>query len=435
MPRILKIAIVLSALSSAPALAEPQAAEERKVEPVAAAQAPEKRKVEPVGPWAYKRIERFHADLRAEKFDYALDTLDEMKRNTSLNSHERALMWQGYGYAYIGTENYEKAAEALENCLAARGLPFQAEVQTRYNLAQILVMLERPQRAIEEFEQWFVHAANPSPTAYYMAAMAYMQAERRGDAVEYVDRAIAGAPEPKEPWLQLKNAMLVEEKKLDEAEAVLAELIERYPKKAYWMQLAAIYSETNRPERALTTLEMAYLQGYLDQESEFVTLAQMYLYNQIPYRAAAVLQDGLDKGIVGDTSKSWLLLAESWMAARERDRALPPMKKAAEISEDGNVYVRLAQVYIEREEWGEARGALDKALAKGDLKHPGHAQLFLGIALANEKRWDQAERAFASAQQDEGTSKAADYWLKHLAAKRQEGAQEQASAAESSTTG
>jgi uncharacterized protein HemY len=408
------LSIALLALISSPAAAESAVAE----------QVLEERKVEAVGPWAYKRIERMHEDLRAEEFEYVLDTLDEMKRNHTLNAHERALMWQGYGYAYIGTEDYEKAAEALENCIATGGLPFQSELHTRYNLAQILVMLERSGRAIEEFEQWFAHARNPSPTAYYMAAMAYMQAGRRREAIDHVDLAIEKAAEPKESWLQLKNAMLVEEKDYEGAEAVLGELIERFPKKAYWMQLAAIYSETNRHERALTTLEMVYLQGLLDQESEYLTLAQMYLYNQIPYQAAAVLRDGLDKGIVADSSKSWQLLADSWLAARERDEALPPMRKAAELAENGNVYVRLAQILIDREEWGEARGALEKALAKGDLDHPGHAQLFLGIALANEQQWDRAERAFAAAQQDQATEKAAEYWLNQVAAKRSEGGQE-----------
>lgn len=425
MPRSCKILLMVLLLAGGPAFADPQPADP----------STETRKVEPVGPWAYKRIERMHEDLRAERFDYVLDTLDEMKRNHTLNAHERALMWQGYGYAYIGTENYEKAAEALENCIAAGGLPFQAELHTRYNLAQILVMLERPDRAIVEFEKWFEHAGNPSPTAYYMAAMAYMQAGRRRDAIEHVDRALAGASEPKESWLQLKNAMLVEEKDLAAAESVLGELIERFPKKAYWMQLAAIYSETNRHERALTTLEMVYLQGLFDQESEYLTLAQMYLYNQIPYQAAAVLQDGLDKGIVADASKSWQLLADSWLAAREREQALPPMRRAAELAEDGNVYVRLAQLFIEREEWTEARAALDEALEKGDLKHPGHAQLFLGIALANEKKWEAAERAFVAAQREQATEQAAAYWLSQVASQRRDGAQEQAAAASEQAAG
>jgi len=387
------------------------------------------RVVEPVGAWAFKRIERAHQDLRAEQFDYVLATLDEMKRNHKLNSHEQALMWQAYGYAYIGKEDYESAADVLGRCLATGGLPFQAELHTRYNLAQILVMLERPEPAIAEFEEWFRHAENPTPAAYYMAAMAYMQGGDRRHAIEFVDRAIAGAATPKESWLQLKNAMLVEEKDFDGAEDVLTELIARYPKKAYWMQLAAIYSETKRHERALTTLELVYLQGLFDQDSEYITLAQMYLFNQIPFQAAAVINDGLDKGVIKDSPQAWQLLADSWMHARERDRALPPMRRAAELAKDGNLYVRLAQILVDREEWGEAREAIAMAEEKGGLRHPGHAQLLLGIASANEERWGEAEQAFAAARQDEKTEKAADYWLRHLAERHAQSPNEQASVA------
>ncbi len=383
--------------------------------------------VEPVHPWAYKRIERAHADLREENFDYVLATLDEMSANSKLNSHERALMWQTYGYAYIGKQDYDKAADALSRCLDTRGLPVQAELHARYNLAQILVMLERHERAVAEFEEWFRHASNPSPTAHYMAAMAYMQNGQRRKAIESVDQAIALASAPKESWLQLKNAMMVEEKDYAGAEAVLAHLIERFPKKAYWMQLAAVYSETKRHERALTTLELVYLQGLFDQENEYVTLAQMYLFNQIPYQAAAVINDGIAKGVVQESPQAWQLLADSLLHARERDRALPPMRRAAELAADGNVYVRLAQILVDREEWGEAREALARAMEKGDLRHPGHAQLLLGIASANEERWGEAQRAFAAAQKDEKTEKAAEYWLRHLASLQKQSDSQQAS--------
>ena len=384
------------------------------------------RKVESVGPWAVKRMERMYADLRDENFDYVLETLDEMKANYKLNSHERAKMWQGYGYAYLGVEDYEKAAEAFTQCIATRGLPEAEELHTRYNLAQILVMLERSELAIAEFEKWFPHARNPSPASYYMAAMAYMQSGKRRKAIEYVDVAIDKATSPKESWLQLKNAMLVEEEEFEAAEVVLGQLIERFPKKAYWMQLAAIYSQTKRHERALTTLEMVYLQGLLDSESEYLTLAQMYLFNQIPYQAAEVIRSGFERGVLKDDAKSWHLLADSWLHARERDRALEPLQKAAELAADGNVYVKLAQLRVEREEWGEARLALERGLSKGKLRHPGHAQLLLGIACANEEQWGEAEVAFAAAQRDAKTEKAAQYWLKQIASKQEPSGQEHA---------
>jgi tetratricopeptide (TPR) repeat protein len=212
---------------------------------------------------------------------------------------------------------------------------------------------------------------------------------------------------------------------------VLVELIELFPKKSYWMQLAAVYAETGRHEKALTTVELVYMQGLLDQKGEYMTLAQMYLYNQIPYEAAELLKDGLDKGVLEKDAKTLQLLADSWLHARERERALVPLRQAAELSEDGNVYVRLGQILIDREDWAGAREALAAAIDKGELRHPGHARLLLGIANANEERWGEAERAFVAAREDEKTEKAANYWLQHLASRRSAAEQRAAASTDS----
>ncbi len=415
MIRIVSTVALLMVMASIGLAAEPPAVE---VE----------RQVEAVQPWSFRRLERVREDLRNEEFGFVLDTLREMKRNPTLNSHERGLMWQAFGYAYIGQEKYEEAAAALEECLDTNGLPQAVELHTRYNLAQILVMLEHPKPAIEHFTEWFKHARNPAPTAHYMAAMAYMQDKQSRKAIEHIDRALEIASAPKESWLQLKNAMLVEEKDFASAELVLDELIERFPKKAYWMQLAAVYSETEQHERALTTLELVHIQGLFDQASEYTTLAQMYLFNQMPYQAAKILREGLDSGKLESTSATWQLLADSLLHARDRDAAVAPMQTAAELATDGNVFVRLAQIHIDREEWGDARDTLNLAIQKGNLRTPGHASLLLGIASANEERWGEAERAFTAAQADDKTEKAAVYWLKHLASRREQSEQRRASA-------
>ena len=56
------------------------------------------------------------------------------------------------------------------------------------------------------------------------------------------------------------------------------------------------------------------------------------------------------------------------------------MRQAADLSEEGNLYVRLGQVNMQREEWSEAVRLLGKAIAKGDLKGPGNVHLLLSIS-------------------------------------------------------
>jgi len=378
------------------------------------------RPLEPARPWAYKRIDRAYDDLAAERYDLMLETLDEMRRNHKLNARERALMWQAYAYAYTSREQYPQAAEAMEQCLAAAGLDDSATMQMRYNLAQIYVLLERPDDAIREFTLWFAAAPNPSGAAYYMYAMAHVQQGDKDEALRLARRAVEqGGGEAKEPWRQLVASILIERKRYAEAVPVLQALIERHGKKIYWLQLSAVYSALEQSDRALAVLELAHRQGLLTQRSELMTLAQLYLYNQIPARAASVLDAGIRAGVIEPDARTYQLLADSLLHARQRAAAMAPLERAAQLSEGGNAYMRLAQVHLEREEWEPARVALAKAIEKGQLTSPGHAYLLLGVASANARRWADAEHAFHAAVAYEPVKGSAEYWLKHLASQRE----------------
>lgn len=372
-----------------------------------------------VGPWAYRRLQRAQDALAAEQYEEALAALDEMKPNPKLNSHERALLWQTYGIIYSARDRYAEAADAFARCLAARGLPEEAEMQIRYTLAQLYLLLERHEEAIGEFSQWFARAPNPAPSAYYLFAMAFVQKGDPVEALRYAEIAVERSGGlPSESWLQLVAALRLQLQQLREAIPILEQLIVHYPKKQYWLQLSAVYSGLGESERALAVLELAHRQGLLVEGGELMGLAQLYLYNGIPYRAAEVLADGIRRGVIAGDERTYRLLADSLLHARERERALEPLRKAAELSADGNAYVRLAQLQLEREQWDAARAALEAAIEKGQLSSPGHAYLLLGIANANSQRWAEAEKAFALARTFEPTETSAAQWLRHLASKR-----------------
>ena len=43
----------------------------------------------------------------------------------------------------------------------------------------------------------------------------------------------------------------------------------------------------------------------------------------------------MDDGLIEGDGDAYEMLANSWIASREYDRSLPPLKQAAELSEDG----------------------------------------------------------------------------------------------------
>ena len=128
------------------------------------------------------------------------------------------------------------------------------------------------------------------------------------------------------------------------------------------------------------------------------------------------MKRGLKDGVIEDNSENLELYANSLLHAREYDLAIDPLRDAAEAAENGDLYHRLAQVHIEVENWNKARGALESALNKGDLRDEGSVLLLLGIANFNEDRLDSARKAFERAAKNEKQADSAEKWLNHVEA-------------------
>ncbi len=367
-----------------------------------------------VSEYAYKKLERAHELLAADDYAGAKKEVDQLAGRRGLNSHERALVEQTYGYVASAQEDYATAAAAFERCLALDALPEGAQLNTRYNLAQLYLALERYDKAIVTLKAWFGEAENPAPQAYYLLAAAYMQAEQPQQALEPARRAVEASSAPKEPWLQLLLALRLQRKEYGEARKLLEELVTRFGGKAYWLQLSSVYAELGREEDALAAMQVAYELGLLDRDSELRNLARMYLYHEIPYRAAMVMEKALAEGVAASDPEAWELLADAWLSAREFDEAIEPLGKAAQASDDGKLYVRLGQLQMERQQWHAAATAFAQALAKGGLPDRGKVALLLGIAHYSGDRLTQARRAFEKAREIDGQREEAERWLAYL---------------------
>ena len=378
---------------------------------------PQLRRVQAPGPWAAKRITAAQEALAEENWAEALEILQEMKERKKLKGIETATMWQFYGFIYSSQDppNYKKAVVAFEKALEPNALPEATQTATYMNVAQLYVMQERYTDAIKTFEKYFEQTEDPSPDAYYMYAIAFTQKGQVRKAIPWAIKAVDSGANPKEPWLQLLSSLYFETKQYKKAVDVLEILVARFPKKNYFIQLAALNNELGREQRALAVLELAYHQKMLNQDSEYRNLAQLYLSQDIPYQAARVMEKGMKSGVVKKDRKAYDLLAQSLLLARERERAIPPLTESAARGKDGSAYLRLAQLHLDVADWEEAEAALEKAIQKGDLKKPGMAQLLLGISNFNQEDYEEAKDAFFAAREVEDTEESATQWLKQVA--------------------
>jgi tetratricopeptide (TPR) repeat protein len=364
-----------------------------------------------VDPRTGKKLTQAIELLQAEDYAGAAKILKSFNLNR-LNDYERALVQQTLGYVAASQEDFAEAAERFSAALELESLPEGQQVSTRFNLAQIYMMLERWDDAIATFNKWFQEVETPNSLGYYMLAVAYYQSGDLDKAFAPATKSVEMATTPKEAWIRLLLALYMEKKQYREALPLVERLVSLYPKKPYWMQLSAIYAELGEDSKALASQQLAYQEGFLTEDKELRRLAQMYLFHDLPFRAATVLDRAIEEEKVESDTKALELLGNSWLAAREYDRALAPLERAAEVSEDGELFLRLGRVYIQREEWEKAAESLNRALEKGNLEEVGNVHLLLGIAVYNQKRLDRARRSFVRALDFEESNKNAEQWLR-----------------------
>jgi tetratricopeptide (TPR) repeat protein len=361
-----------------------------------------------------KRLTAAHEALEAEQYEAAAEILVELeKRSKRLTPYERAIVFQMLGMTEASQEKYEQALVYFEKCLSEDALPHGAIVSTRFTIAQLYMATDEFEKAVKALEMWFKEVETASGNAYYLLAAAYYQLDEIKKAIVPAETAIKVSKKPKPPWLQLLVGLYYETKQYPKAVKPLEMLIMIDPKKSYWTQLSSLYAHLEQEEKSLAIMQLAYAQGYLTKDSDLRALAQLYLYHSLPYQAGVVLEKAGADDLVEKTPTYWEMLANSWLLAREAERAFEPLRTGAEVSEEGSLYARLGQLYIEREEWANASAALEKAIAKGDLHDEHTTHLLLAISYHHQQKYSAARKHLRLARNSETETlrNSANQWL------------------------
>ncbi len=88
----------------------------------------------------------------------------------------RARIYQMLGTMAATNEEYEKALDYLEKCVAEEALQPEEQLRSLYLVGQLQTMLERYDDAIVTLELWISQVETPAPSTYYTLAVTYYQA-------------------------------------------------------------------------------------------------------------------------------------------------------------------------------------------------------------------------------------------------------------------
>lgn len=349
--------------------------------------------------------------LNQDKHNEAMNVLKGLTIDT-LSPYERSRVEQIMATITYAQGNFDAARKHMQAAIDSGGLNTQEASQAKYQIAQMYMAEEKWVEGAAAMEAWIKQAPEPSSAAYYLLAVAYYQQEKYEQALPAARKAVELVDKPQESWLQLLMSLLLQQENYKEAVPVLERLISLFPdKKIYWMQLSSVYAQLENIEKALAILQIAYHAGMVTEDADIRRLSDMMMVEGIPYRAAMLIEDAIEKKQVKIDSKLYERLANSWIAAREYRKSLPVLQKAAEMSGDADIYMRIGEVNIQLEDWAAAATALQSAVSKGGLKDTGNAQLLIGIAFYNQKKYGDARTWLQRAAGSKAHAKTANGYL------------------------
>lgn len=371
-----------------------------------------------VGTSCAKRLTKVQEFTEAEEWGPAEKELRSAFTRGCSPGFEHSQVNRYLGYVYYAQDKIKLAIKAYLALINEPEADAQQRTDTRYTAAQLLFVTEDYPQAVKQLEAWVKEAAIVDPGGKILLARGYYQLNRKTDALnlveEVVRESVAAGQVPKENWLNFQWALYYEKDKYKETILVSNRLLTNYPKIKYWKQLAAMYGALENGKKELLALEVTYLQNGLDKEKQFVALAYQYLAVDIPYRAASLLDKGMQNGTIERNEKNLALLGSAYQRAQEYRKASPVLEEAAKKSANGNAWSRLAGVYLNLNENAKALVAARNAIKKGGLKREDLAWMNRGTAEQELHCYSAAAKSFDRAIKFKKTEKGARSWKQYV---------------------
>lgn len=370
----------------------------------------------------FKRLNNAYELVGEEQYADAMEHLTYVG-NRARDDYTKAIVAQGIAQVQWAMGNYDESLKQFERAVEINALPNQTHFALMYQIAQLYYMNERYDDALQRLELWFCKSPQDKITAaaWVLKASIYAQKEDWEEVIKAISTAIGMDADPKEAWYQLKLAAHFELEQWRAAGETLEVMITKWPnKKQYWVQLSNTHFKLEDDAKALSVIALAHRKDLLDKQTDLLYLSNLYSFRDVPYKAAAVLEQGIEDGLVEPSEKHWTIVADAWYAADELEHALKAYEEAGKAALDGKIDLRRGYILIDLERWEDANQALSQALEKGGIsdRQTGEAYLMLGMSEFNLGNYDRASTNWGRASRYDSAKAAAQQWMNHLREER-----------------
>lgn len=363
------------------------------------------RKSQAVGEKVGKAIAKAYELYGQNQVGEALALLEPVE---APNTYDKAYLDKFIGQLYI-EKNPEKSMTYMIRAVKPDVLGFTDQGTLLRNIGDLSLMAKKYDQAISYYNQWMDFTGETDANVYLRIANAYYETKRYDKVIAPSDKAIAVSKTPRKEPYQMKVGSYLELKQTKKAIEVLETMLPLFPnEKQSWVMLGQFYSMDEQYEKALAIIDMAYKQGLLKTENEIKLLANLYNNNNVPYKAATLLDKHLAAGLLKADRIMLMSIASSYSSSREFEKAAKFYGQLAAKENDGDAYRRQGNALLMANRNAEAVTALQKALEVG-TKEKGKVHVDLISAYFYQGKMREAYQHVQLARQN-GQEKMANSW-------------------------
>ncbi|WP_448248144.1 tetratricopeptide repeat protein [Thalassotalea agariperforans] len=369
-----------------------------------------KRKTQLMGPSVGKKVQAAFDAYTADDINGAIQILldidvdDDEIFDKATRARYLAVMYAQKGDAWDESMKY------LKEAIAPNVLTEADHGESLKLLADLQMQEKQYKEAVANYYKWMDFTCKNDGNTWVKISQAYYELKQLDKMIEPADNAIKAMKKPSQNPYILKVTSYYERKKYKEAIDVLETVVQVFPgEKQWWTQLGMFYLLVEDYAKSLATLELAYIQGHLVKESEVKTLVQLYSSNQMPYKAAVLLEKHMNEGLITRDDKNLETLANAWHAAMHIADAAKVFGEVAKLTNDAKHYQKQGVLLVQDEQFKPGIAALTKALDLG-VKSPGRLHMSIAESHFYLGEFKQAYAAIKKAMEYPQTRKTAKSW-------------------------
>jgi tetratricopeptide (TPR) repeat protein len=348
------------------------------------------------------------ADLSIEELEQQLGSIEEAYAKSSAGRH--------LARHYVERKEYGKAIEFYQQALQAEGLSDVANREMLRELAQVYLLKKDYTAAAGTLQQVLAIDLVPDIADFLLLARAQHHLGKYVDVVATLDGIQKAGLTMDTPQMQQALALYYHAGAFAQCEVLLRRLLEVQPDDPQnWHLLASVYLQQNKKKQALDQLTLARDKLVPFAERDILLLASLQSANNNPYGAAEVLEEALSSQQVPPSAATYRRLFEFWLQAREQEKARKALQQAAKLSDDIELYLYLAQLQMEEQDFDNMHQTMLAACAKQlPDKYVGRANLLLGVSQLKRGDESGARRSFINATLIGGVNAQAGQWLRFM---------------------